>query len=114
MICKNCDHYNVCLVHCSESVLRNRGVCEHFKHGWISVKERLPEESDGTVLVCFPDVSPYNLKEPFTNAKHGRRIETAHYSQFSKTWYIGDMCGVGGEDPIYWKPLPEPPKEEFE
>lgn len=28
--CKGCLHYQVCLVHCTESVLKNRGICEHF------------------------------------------------------------------------------------
>ena len=31
MTCKNCYHYNVCLVHCSERVLENRGICDHFQ-----------------------------------------------------------------------------------
>ncbi len=75
---------------------------------WISVEERLPDESEGTILVCFPDVSPYNLKEPFVNAKHDRHVRTATYSQYSKTWYIGDMCGVGAVNPTHWMPLPKP------
>lgn len=79
---------------------------------WIPVTERLPEESDGTVLVCFPDIKPYNLKEPFVNAKHDRRVCTGTYSQHSKCWYIGEMNAVGGDDPVFWMPLPEPPKEE--
>lgn len=29
-VCKDCLHYQVCLIHCSESVLKNRGICEHF------------------------------------------------------------------------------------
>lgn len=78
---------------------------------WISVEEGLPTESDGTVLVCFPDVQPYNLDEPFVNAKHDRRVRTATYSQYSKQWYIGDMCAVGKVSPTYWMPLPQPPKE---
>lgn len=80
--------------------------------GWISVKDRLPEESDGTVLICYPNQAPYNLMEPYINAKHNRRVVTGCYSQHSRTWYHGDMRGVGGDDPIAWMPLPEPPKEE--
>lgn len=79
---------------------------------WISVKDRLPTESDGTVLVCYPNQAPYNLMEPHMNAKHDRRVATGCYSQHSRTWYHGDMRGVGGADPIAWMPLPEPPKEE--
>ena len=79
--------------------------------GWISVNDRLPTERDGTVLVCYPNQSPYNLLEPHMNAKHDRRVSTGCYSQHSCTWYHGDMCGVGGADPIAWMPLPEPAKE---
>ena len=79
---------------------------------WIKCSERLPEESDGTVLVCFPDEFPYSNKEPYVNAKHNRRVRTASYSQFNNTWYIGDFCAIGEVRPIAWMPLPEPPKEE--
>lgn len=79
---------------------------------WISVKDRLPTESDGTVLVCFPDIFPYNSKEPFVNAKHNKRVQIATYSQYSKIWYIGSFSGVGGTEPTHWQPLPKPPKGE--
>ena len=79
---------------------------------WISVKDRLPTESDGTVLVCFPDVFPYNSKEHCVNAKHDQRVKTAKYSQFSNEWYIGDMAGISKVRPTHWMPLPEPPKED--
>lgn len=46
---------------------------------WISVEDRLPTESDGTVLVCMPDIFPYNQKEPIIKAKNDRReIGRAH------------------------------------
>lgn len=79
---------------------------------WIKCSERLPEESDGTVLVCFPDEFPYSNKEPYANAKHNQRVRIASYSQFNNTWYIGDFCAIGEVRPIAWMPLPEPPKEE--
>lgn len=79
---------------------------------WISVKDRLPTESNGTVLICYPNKAPFNLMEPYINAKHDCRVATGCYSQHSHTWYHGDMRGVGGADPIAWMPLPEPPKEE--
>ena len=81
-------------------------------NNWISVKDRLPEEGDGTVLVCFPDIEPYNLKEHFVNAKHDTRVKTAVYSEYSGTWIIGDMGGVSNIQPTHWRPLPEPPEEE--
>ena len=78
---------------------------------WIKCSERLPEESDGTVLVCFPDEFPYSNKEPYVNAKHNQRVRIASYSQFNNTWYSG--FGVIGEvRPIAWMLLPEPPEEE--
>lgn len=79
---------------------------------WIKCSERLPEESDGTVLVCFPDELPYSNKEPYVNAKHNQRVRTASYSQFNNTWYIGDFCAIGEVRPIAWMLLPEPPEEE--
>lgn len=81
---------------------------------WIPCSERLPEESDGTVLVCFPDEFPYSNKEPYINAKHNQRVKTAYYSQFNKTWYIGDFGAIGEVRPIAWLPLPEPYAERRE
>lgn len=81
-------------------------------NNWISVEDRLPEDGDGTVLVCFPDIEPYNLKEHFVNAKHDTRVKTAVYSEYSGTWIIGDMGGVSNIQPTHWRPLPEPPEEE--
>lgn len=86
-------------------------VVEVVRGQWISAKDRLPTESEGTVLVCMPDVFPYNQKEPFVNVKHNRRVMTAVYSEHSGRWYLGDMMGVGGPDPIAWMPLPEPQKD---
>ena len=77
---------------------------------WIPCSERLPEESDGTVLVCMPDVFPYNCTEPYINAKHNKQVCTATYSQYSKRWYYGEMNAVGKDDPIAWMPRPEPYK----
>ena len=71
----------------------------------------LPTESDGTVLVCMPNVSPYNLTEPFVNAKHDRRVRVAHYSEFSNDWTY-EMGGKNSKHrPTHWMPLPTPPTE---
>ena len=63
---------------------------------WIQCSERLPSEKDGQVLVT----------------KRGE-VRIATYSEFSGTWYAGEMCAVGGEDPIAWTPLPEPYKNDY-
>ena len=57
---------------------------------WIPVSERLPKEKDGSVLITMPD----------------KKVTTARYSEFSDKWYVGDMMGVGGPDPLAWMPLP--------
>ena len=90
-------------------------VAANAQSNWIPVTERLPKESDGMVFVLLPDEFPYNSKQPFVNCEQDRRIEMAHYSEHSGTWYFGDCGAVGGKDPIAWIPrdtLPEPPKEE--
>lgn len=87
---------------------------ELSKPRWIPVAERLPKEADGMVFVLMPDVFPYNSKQPFVNCNQDRRIDMAHYSEHSKTWYFGDCGAVGGQEPIAWihrSVLPEPPKE---
>lgn len=50
---------------------------------WIRVKDRLPTESDGMVLVCFPDVSPYNLPQPYVGCSISRRVRMGTYSEYS-------------------------------
>ena len=75
-------------------------VAANAQPGWILVNERLPKEDDGMVFVLMPDVFPYNSKQPFANCEQDRRIEMAHYSEHSGTWYFGDCGAVGGKDPI--------------
>ena len=58
---------------------------------WIPVSERLPKESDGKVMITV-------------NGK----VKTGIHSELNDTWYKGDMCGVGGDDPLAWMPLPKP------
>lgn len=71
--------------------------CPSTEADWIPCNERLPSEKDGQVLVT----------------KHGE-VRIATYSEFSGTWYVGEMCAVGGEDPIAWTPLPKPYREDGE
>ena len=102
--CKECINFNAGNLYRDASAYINH--LEARVPKWISVKERLPTESDGTVLVCFPDVFPYNSKEHCVNAKHDQRVKTAKYSQFSNVWYIGDMAGISKVRPTHWMPLP--------
>ena len=59
---------------------------------WIICEQKLPKESDGVVLISMPN----------------GEVKTGRYSEYSKRWYKGDMCGVGGDDPLAWMPLPKP------
>ena len=58
---------------------------------WILCSKRLPKEKDGRVLITLDG-----------------EVTTAIYSEFSKTWYIGDMCGVSDRVPTAWMPRPKP------
>jgi len=58
---------------------------------WIPCSVRLPKEKDGRVLITLDG-----------------EVTTAIYSEFSNTWYIGDMCGVSNRVPIAWMPRPKP------
>ena len=101
----------------AQHIVTNTNKAEYLvEHGvtvqeWISVKERTPTESDGTVWVCLADVFPYNEKEPYIDAKHDRRITEAHYSQFSKCWYKEGAVFPNGIV-THWMKKPEPPKGE--
>lgn len=58
---------------------------------WIPCTEKLPCEKDGTVLISMPN----------------GEVMTGKHSEFGNVWFKGDMCGVGGDDPVAWMPLPE-------
>ena len=84
---------NTIVIPCDAEVVSAEAV-----HGkWIPCSERLPSEKDGRVLVTKRD-----------------EVMTATYSEFSGRWYLGDMCAVGGENPIAWMPLPMPYREDGE
>lgn len=65
--------------------------------GWISVKDRLPEESGKVLVYC---------KDGYMSAVH----YSAKHQQFNNF----DACAKRDEvwDVTHWMPLPEPPKEE--
>ena len=98
-VCKECEHYNACLIHWSESVLRNIGICEHFKSGWISVRDRLPKKHE-EVLACTDDGCMDVLWL-------GDAMGVLFWEDNNFVCYPKDYVA-------YWMPLPEPPKEEAE
>ena len=57
-----------------------------YADGQIDCNKRLPKESDGVVLAGYSS----------------GEVSTARYSEFSSQWFKGDMCGLGGEDPVVW------------
>lgn len=69
---------------------RNRG-------GWIAVKDRLPE-NDTCVLIAVHEYDDPNNKLVVTYAEF-----------FDGQWLMQD--GHPAYDPVYWQPLPEPPKD---
>lgn len=63
---------------------------------WISVEERLPEESGFTIIFCM---------------ENGLRHVT--FARFQKRFKRWDLTGARSYWRVtHWKPLPEPPKEE--
>ena len=93
-VCKACEHYNVCLVYCSESVLRNRGICKHFKRGWTSVKDELP--THGFVYVW---------------CAYTHSVEIAKYK--GSLWRTQEKRYALNSDWVtHWMPMSEPPKED--
>lgn len=101
-VCKDCEHYKVCLVHCSESVLRNRGICEHFEQGWISVNDGSPKDEGSFCKAVNVYTDDGKVMPGFCNHGHW-------YAMLEENDYCDDK-GFG--EVTHWKPLPEPPKEE--
>jgi hypothetical protein len=91
--CKKCIHEVVC-----ESAKACDGRvpgCEHFKEGWISVKDRLPKEAGW--YIAYGDSKYANMRFTRTLCWNGR-------------WW-SDVMGAGF-CVTHWMPLPQPPKGE--
>lgn len=86
-------------------------VCDHYRHGWetcgnwvpkwISVEDRLPEDSDTLVLAI-------------TNGKPAENItlDAAYqFAGYSKEcgWWIEEYPAWENACVTHWMPLPEPP-----
>ena len=66
---------------------------------WISVKDRLPEDSQD-VLMCFDlDYMAVGYIEKCDTGVYW-------YAYTGGEWFTDCEC-----EPLYWMPLPEPPKE---
>ena len=75
------------------SILEEYAIYLKEENDWIFCSGKLPKETDGKVLICMPD----------------GEVMTGKYSEYDERWYKGDMCGIGGTEPIAWMPLPEAP-----
>lgn len=62
---------------------------------WIPVSERLPNESNGSILIT---------------TREGK-VTMGKHSEYSGNWYIGDMAKLANRPPVAWMPLPESYKE---
>lgn len=73
-------------------------------NGWISVKDRLPEDSDILVLVIVNG-------DPKNNIHLIGAYEIASYSK-DDGWIIEEYAEWENPDVTHWMPIPEPPEEE--
>lgn len=62
---------------------------------WIYCNTRKPTEKDGKVIIALDN----------------GEVITGQYSEFSNTWYIGDMCGISDMEVIAWMPFPKYPNK---
>ena len=96
--CRKCIHNAVCKT--AESCDGYVSGCEHFKEGWISVNERLPD-GFGTFLVAIDEVHGENRIS----------VDAADFDPFEKRWLTFNYFCTGSKV-TQWMPLPKPPKGE--
>ena len=104
--CENCTHKVVCALWEMQNELCD-SECTYYQptltppNEWVSVEERLPEESDGMVL--------------FTNGKAVTSGYRNHMFRMSgeEGIYAPEIRKGGGYMRVtHWMPLPEPPTKE--
>ena len=75
--------------------------------GWISVKDRLPENDDSVLATIRYTYPKNNIVEVFTKVN-------CFYNEEDETWYFGlngDVIGLTEhEEVLAWMPIPEPYK----
>ena len=88
--CTKCIHNAVCKT--AESCDGYVPGCKHFKEGWISVKDRLPEVGCDVLFVC-----------------RSKEYGVGAYSDTYKDFFMGQFPVKGV---THWMPLPQLPKGE--
>ena len=100
-LCEHCKRIDceigmdcfICVMDKAKQIVQE--VAEEYNNGWIPCSVDLPKEKDGIVLICCEDGN----------------VMTGKHSEFSDTWYKGNVYAVGGSNVIAWQPLPKPFKE---
>lgn len=104
-ICSKCIHEVVC--ESAKSCDGRVPGCEHFKEGWISVTERLPE-----LIPCGAGTAYSEAVNVLTT---GRKVLTAIWDGFDWTC-DAEFWDSEDEEITHWTPvllpLPKPPKGE--
>lgn len=79
---------------------------KHINDGWIPVEERLPDESDGLVLIQVNG-------KPKENITLHNALELACYiAEGNEGWILEEYPEWENPDVIAWRPLPEPYRPE--
>ena len=112
--CTKCIHEVVC--ESAKSCDGRVPGCEHFKEGWISVKDRLPEEHDSIWAKLYGTKSwqpglfrkcSYDVIACVEKKDGSRRVISIR--TYDGKW---DHNKLNEETVICWQPMPQPPKGE--
>ena len=95
--CTKCIHHPVCKT--AESCDGYVSGCKHFQEGWISVKDRLPEEEERVLIYTKTNITNYGTY-------------TKRYGAYRKEGFICQDGFMWLNTASHWMPLPQPPKGE--